>query len=55
MQLKKMKEDIENEFNAERERLMMDKLKFAEQNNQIKSDLIDTVKFVFCLWCFTVF
>ena len=46
MQLKKEKEDIENDFNVDRERLIMDKLQFAEKNDKIKQDLIDAVKYL---------
>ena len=49
MHLKKLKEDIETEFNQERERLTMDKLKFAEQNTEIKHDLAAIVKSLFVI------
>ena len=45
MQLKKSKKDTENEFDQEKDRLNMDKLKFAELNSQLKQSLNETVSF----------
>ena len=55
MQLRKEKEDIENDFNVDRERLIMDKLQFAEKNDKIKQDLIDVVKYLFVSVLLVVF